>query len=88
MSKYNSDVKVSEIEKNIPVERYKKLKYPFTEMDINDSFLVDIGSMKFAYIRTSIRGCFQNLCKRDEYKGWKILIRKIDNTHIRCWRIK
>ena len=86
MSKYTSDSKVSEIEKGVSI--LLSLKYPFIKMEITDSFLVDVGTMKRSYIHTSIRNCFKNLQKRDEYKEWKILIRKIDNTHIRCWRIK
>jgi hypothetical protein len=91
MSKYTSDLSVGEIEKNIPYVPKQTIssKYPFSKMEIGDSFLVDIGSMKYQYIFSSVNNCFKNFKRHDEkYLLWKISLRRIDDKHIRIWRVE
>ena len=79
------------IEKGIPIPHRKgeKSKYPFFEMDINDSFEVKVGNTTPEKLSASIRNCYHNICRfNKDFKNRKFTIRVIGNTSVRCWRIR
>jgi hypothetical protein len=79
------------IEKGIPIptHRGENSKYPFFEMDLNDSFEVQVGNTTPEKIAASIRNCYHNICRNNkDFKNKKFTIRVTSNTTVRCWRIK
>ena len=87
------------IEKGIPLIPIKKgrcaaaVKYPFADMQINDSFLikknlstmVELRSKQANNIRSSVTHCLQKYNKK--HKPIQITTRTLDEG-IRVWRIK
>jgi hypothetical protein len=69
------------IQKGVPIsERFKsgaRVKYPFTRLEIGDSFVATIGERR-------------NLATAAQYwkrkKGWRFKIAKISERSIRVWR--
>jgi ribosomal protein S1 len=81
------------IEKGIPIPRKRgeKSKYPFFEMEPEDSFEVKItsGNTTSEKLAMSIRNCYNNACKYNkDMKDWKFTVRVLSDTSVRCWRVK
>ena len=78
------------IEKNVPIPNITKWgvsKYPFAEMEIEDSFAVAITDNNYAEkIRQQLYSASRNYVIRNNNK-WKFTT-KILNTEVRIWRIK
>lgn len=70
------------ISKNIPIPAIPKTKYPFKDMKVGDSFLLD-SNMKRTVV--SIKCC--QFAKKSN-TGIKFTVRKLKNGDIRCWRVK
>ncbi len=78
------------IEKNIPIERPKKRKkspYPFSEMEIGDSFFIE-AKQKERKIKanTNVRIAHMRFCKSKNIKQ-KCTVLEVING-IRFWRTK
>ena len=71
-----------EIEKGIPVPprvyRGRVSKYPFANMEVGESFLVEATPAKAASLATAAGR---------RRPGWKFISRKVDETHARVWRV-
>ena len=85
------------IDKNIPIPTInRRIKYPLNELEINDSFLINIKSMKFRDSKGSISNIRKAVCSVSvvintlykKHPEKRFTIRQIDDTHIRCWRTK
>ncbi len=70
------------IEKNIPIPSAEN-KYPFNEMEIGDSFLVECDSLPDV---TRNRSLIYNYAVREAPK--KFMIKKMGNLGLRVWRIQ
>jgi len=70
------------VQKNIPIPNTKgrKMKYPFPDMNIGDSFEVD-GVKK-----NTVLGAATSWAKRNK-KKWEFTIRFVNNK-TRIWRVK
>lgn len=70
------------IEKNIPMPDSASSKYPFSKMEIKDSFLVGKLDAKNTIIfRTTANNCGKKL-------KMKFSTKKIEGGAVRCWRVK
>ena len=79
------------IDKNIPIPRKRgeKSKYPFFEMEVGDSFEVQVSNTTPEKMAASIRNCYHNICRNNkDFKSRKFTIRVMSNTSVRCWRVK
>ena len=79
------------IEKGIPIPTKKgeKSKYPFFQMDVNDSFEVQVSNTTPEKVAASIRNCYHNICRNNkDFKSQKFTIRVTSNTTVRCWRVR
>lgn len=80
-----------QIEKNIPKPKKeinlpgKKRKYPFPDMKIDDSFLVELSDLDYNKKRQNIATAC-NLYKKKNPK-FNFTVRKVDSG-IRVWRIE
>jgi len=81
-------MKIGQIEKDIPLPSGRNAQlilYPFAEMEIGDSFLVDIENEKISTVRNRLTSRANHLKKRD---GKIFSTRKMNNeTSIRVYRI-
>jgi hypothetical protein len=68
-----------EIEKGIP--QPKRVRYPYREMKVGDSFLVSCGEDE----KVRKRGCILSAASR--YKPKKFTT-QIGSLGVRCWRVK
>lgn len=75
---------IYKIDKNISIP--SKLKYPFNEMEIGDSFEVDVGEDSIEHFSAIIREAIWRF--RQNHPLLKFSIRTIDEKHVRCWRIE
>jgi len=82
------------IEKNktIPPIESKSIKYPFAEMDINDSFFVEVKDGEDLHlVRKRLLSSASSYVMRDFFENKtlkrKYITRFVDGG-IRCWRIK
>jgi len=66
------------IEKNIPIP--VKSNYPFDEMEIGDSFEIDIRE------KSKASGAFRRYCEKRP--PLKFSLRTIDEKHARIWRVE
>lgn len=71
------------IEKNIQIPLKRTRKYPFDEMEVGDSFMIEGYTPKKIVSITSSANSF---CKTHR-NGWKFTVRKIEGD-IRIWRVK
>lgn len=76
------------VEKNVPITKTKKVndKYPFSEMEVGDSFFIKCKD-KEDFRRKSIVVC--NYFKKyilDNNLNWKYCTRKQEDYNIRVWR--
>lgn len=70
---------MSAIEKNIPLpENHKKPKYPFSDMQVGDSFFIQQGKKKTINASAARYAMLQN-------PRWKFVLINIDDG-CRCWR--
>lgn len=80
------------IEKGVPIPRKRgeKSKYPFSQMEVGDSFEVKVDILTSPEkLAMSIRNCYHNVCRyNNEFKDRKFTIRIISPQSVRCWRIK
>lgn len=81
------------IEKGIPIPTKRTSKthnevLPLKDMEIGDSFQVEIGDKKPGNIVTGIRSSITWFINRYDKRDWKFTIRNIDCKYVRCWRIK
>ena len=79
------------IEKGVPIPTRKgeKSKYPFFQMEVDDSFEVQVSNTTPEKVASSIRNCYHNICRNNEnMKSLKFTIRVTSNTSVRCWRVK
>lgn len=66
------------IEKNVPFPtKHVTVKWPFDQLEIGDSFAAPVGKLSNLYVAVM----------RHSVEGKKFIVRKIDNTHCRVWRI-
>ncbi len=74
------------IEKDIPIPprtRSVKFEYPFKEMEVGDSFIIDYSDKNYRKLYSSMKRY------RKFNEGVKYTIRTFkDENHLRCWRIK
>ncbi len=80
-----------DIEKGVPIPTRKgqKSKYPFFEMEINDSFEVEVDDTTPEKLAASIRNCYHNVCRNNkDLKNMKFTIRVTSQTTVRCWRVR
>uniref|UniRef100_A0A6M3LZ78 Uncharacterized protein n=1 Tax=viral metagenome TaxID=1070528 RepID=A0A6M3LZ78_9ZZZZ len=75
---------IYKIDKNIPIP--SKLKYPFGEMEIGDSFEIDVGEDSTEHVSATTREAIWRF--RKNHPLLKFSLRTIDEKHIRCWRIE
>ena len=68
-----------EIEKGIPVPKDGRIKYPFSEMAVGDSFVIGLSE------RSRLGNAIRYSSKE---KGTKYVARKVGPDELRCWRIK
>lgn len=78
------------IDKNIPIyegNRGKKRKYPFSEMEIGDSFAIPCDEMKECHrIQCTI---VSSSYRNKKVKGRMFTTRvSLANKEVRCWRIE
>lgn len=67
------------IDKNIPIpDKYSHQKYPFNEMNIGDSFLVD---------DTNERSLASLVSRAGKRLNMKFILRTVDG-YCRCWRVE
>lgn len=71
------------IEKNIPITERKTHEYPFTNMEIDDSFLVNAEGEKA--IRTLAKQLSSHASQAGKTNQMKFSIRSVDEG-VRCWR--
>jgi len=64
------------IDKGIPFPS----KYPFATMQVGDSFLVPLGTSRFAVGQSAKR--------YGEKHGMKFTVRQVADKTFRCWRIE
>lgn len=74
-----------EIEKGIPIPQQQKIKYPFSEMEIGDSFLVN--KPYTIKLQTAISCAARSFCNRKRLDR-KFSVRKTDDNKLRIWRTK
>lgn len=68
-----------DIEKNVPISHAPKGKYPLGKMEVNDSFLAPISH------RNYISMAMSQMKKRT---GRAYMMRKVDDDHVRIWRVE
>ena len=56
------------------------IKYPFSDMKVGDSFVVNAAKKQSLYL------CISKYKRR--HKGWDYTTRTIDGDDLRVWRIK
>lgn len=67
------------VEKNIPMVRFKYERFPFPEMDIGDSFLIEGLKERRSVVQAAAQQKIRNK---------KIFsTRKVDENKWRCWRV-
>ena len=75
---------VIQIEKNIPVNRFLKRslkhKYPFAELDLWDSFYVELDAQEINVLRVLA-------WRFAKQTGWKFVTKKVD-AGVRVWRVE
>lgn len=77
--------KIHKIEKNIPVPTtHYNIKYPFDNMEIGDSFIVD-DERERNHVMVSWNGWIK---RSKNGKNKKFTSRKISDNEYRIWRIK
>lgn len=73
------------IEKNIPLARKKRIigrsKYPFINMELNDSFLIPLGLNSSGILVLAKRFCVSNALP------WKFKTGKTEDG-VRIWRVE
>ena len=82
------------IDKDIPIPdkcpndgRGRKVKYPFRQMEVGDSFLYEEPFSQAA--QAKLHSCAYAFKKNNpEKKNWKFTVRKVEGDKIRVWRIK
>lgn len=74
------------IEKNIPIEVPKTSDYPFSEMEIGDSFLVPYGNETQTKLQTKISSCCSYY--RSKHDHLKKFVTRITKDGVRVWRTK
>lgn len=73
-----------EIEKNVPFPHKKHSRYPWKQMEIDDSFLVPCTPQDLKKIFSSLSSCKRHASR---VTGWKFVTRS--SIHgIRVWRVK
>lgn len=82
--KYKTINIIYKIDKNIPIPT--KSNYPFAEMEIGDSFEIDVGEKTTLYISTIVSGAARRFCEK--HPLFKFSLRTINEKHIRVWRIE
>ena len=63
------------IDKNVPLPK----KYPFAQMAVGDSFLVPLGTSRFAVGQAAKRYGVEH--------GVKFTVRQMPDGSFRCWRL-
>lgn len=78
------------IEKNVPITdgRGREFKYPFSEMNVNDSFIVfsenHEGQQKLQH---SVKGSYNHFITNHQ-PDWKFKTKKEGAKGVRVWRTK
>lgn len=75
------------IEKGIPIPTHKKIKYPFDEMEVGDSFLIECinDPRKKKHIQSYVASVL-NRYNKQEQKTMKIKTRR-EKEGLRVWRV-
>ena len=74
-----------EIEKGIPVKGQFRTRYPFADMEPNDSFLVECEEDKQKAVACNLSASARRF--RQIHTGRKFTIRKAEGG-VRCWRVE
>ena len=74
------------IEKNIPITKGKKSKYPFKEMEVGDSFECGEYSPKLMRRISATMRMFSKQTKG--FEKYKFTVKRINDNKIRVWRIR
>ena len=75
------------IEKGITIKNKEvKVKFPFKDMEVGDSFLFETKEKELTSARNIINSSFVYFRTKTN-KDWKIATRKVENG-LRVWRIK
>lgn len=83
----NKEIKpVYKIEKNIPIPI--KSRYPFNEMEIGDSFEIEVGEKTTQSVILIVHSEARRFREKHPLLKFRISIRTIDKKHIRCWRVE
>ena len=82
------DKKKFKVEKNvpIPVQNYREARYPFDDMQVQDSFLVPTADFESRRVKSpmqSLRGSIKSYCRRHADKSFKVFKVK---EGFRVWR--
>jgi hypothetical protein len=74
------------VEEGIPMppERYMISKYPWRQMNVGDSFLVEKETAKINSLWDSLSSC---RCNAERKTGYKFALRR-NSKGIRVWRVK
>ena len=71
-----------EIEKNVPIPTipYEQRKYPWTEMEVGDSFFIKCNGVELRKIQVNISSCAKRFGPK------KFTVKKHEDG-LRCWRV-
>jgi len=68
------------VESGIPIPDDVRIKYPFAEMKVGDSFRLKADKEK------SVRSAASAYCNRNKGKGFRFILRQVAPDVWRCWR--
>lgn len=72
------------IEKNVAFPQGRRMKYPFSKMEVGDSFYVEGGDFK----RSNSIANAANQYSRNHTNGTAKFATRKENNGLRCWRMK
>jgi hypothetical protein len=85
----NRLLKVGKIESGIPIPektRTSHTPYPFNEMAIGDSFIVELGDQQEKLVKGRLHNAIRSFRLKNNQMNFAILIKTIDDKTIRVWR--
>lgn len=74
-----------EIEKGVPVKGEIRTRYPFADMDPNDSFLVECEEDKRRTVAANLSASARRF--RESHYGRRYTVRRVEGG-VRCWRVE